>query len=500
MKKRVFLMLTFVCIAVLMLTAIVCAKEVCGENQHSDAWTVEFGAEGILGNASTLNICSECGLVLAEETVLPMVECYGYSYFNGSIVQGYRANREAINSLRGFLGADIKYGVVACIEEICGKNPIDENGIAADKAVAYDFTEKAVEYFEIKITNIPVSNRDDINIVLCSYVIIDGNVVYVESGKAYESTRGLTYNEIVTLVDEGVEPEEDNGEEYVKLTLEQLGLNKNSFWWSTQKEPFYEYPGSNREENYYCTRMFTKEELPAGSYVQVANGWQTRPELWNASLTKNSTRPYGSNLTGKVEITEEMWNKGGDGVFQYIAFNISSSDTNNTSLLSYDDEAIAQIFEIYVPKGTKVASEEIEKNENDVSIVGLKQLTAEEMGLRANRYWNSQTSNTIQYGGSKDYYYATKQFTKEELTVGSVIEIELGWQYRPEYWVNGAYNKTRPQNVTTYRIVITEDFWDTETERAFNICMIAKEKIDSANWDDVVSSFKIYVASDSTLY
>ena len=158
------------------------------------------------------------------------------------------------------------------------------------------------------------------------------------------------------------------------------------------------------------------------------------------------------------------------------------------------------IFEIYVPKGTEVNSTPVEETENNVSIAGLKKLTDTEMGLVRNKYWYSTSSTTIQAGGTKDYYYATKQFTKEELTVGSVIEIELGWQARPEYWVDGKTIKTRPGNTTVYRLVITEDFWDTESGRAFNISKVAREKLGADNWDEVVASFKIYVNSNSTLY
>ena len=500
MKKRLFLMLTFVCIVILALSACAYATDVCEENQHSDNWALDFADKGVLQSVHALNICEKCNLVLAEEKIAPVVECLGYSYFEGSVVQGYHVSTASLNKLKAYAGVDISYGVVACIEEICGKNPIDENGVASDKAVSYDFTKRGAEYFEIKITNIPVANRDNINIVLCAYVIVDGEVAYVENGRAYKDTRGLTYNEIVTLINDSIEPEEDNGEEYVKLTPEQIGLNKNCFWWSTQKTPFYDYPGSNREENYYCTRIFTKEELPVGSYILVADGWQVRPELWNAEMSVNTTRPYGSNLTGKIEITKAMWNKGGENVFQNIAFNISSTESTNTNLFDYTDEAILGIFEIYVPKGTEVNSTPVEETENNVSIAGLKKLTDTEMGLVRNKYWYSTSSTTIQAGGTKDYYYATKQFTKEELTVGSVIEIELGWQARPEYWVDGKTIKTRPGNTTVYRLVITEDFWDTESERAFNISKVAREKLGADNWDEVVASFKIYVNSNSTLY
>jgi hypothetical protein len=61
---------------------------------------------------------------------------------------------------------------------------------------------------------------------------------------------------------------------------------------------------------------------------------------------------------------------------------------------------------------------------------------------------------------------ATKKFTREELPVGSIIEIAEGWRYRPEGW---EYTGTRPDNVSKIRIIIDEEWWGTYTERAFNI-------------------------------
>ena len=65
---------------------------------------------------------------------------------------------------------------------------------------------------------------------------------------------------------------------------------------------------------------------------------------------------------------------------------------------------------------------------------------------------------------------ATKKFTRDELPVGSIIEIAEGWQYRPEGW---NYTGTRPGNVNIIRIVIDENWWGSYTERGFNISQVA---------------------------
>ena len=90
---------------------------------------------------------------------------------------------------------------------------------------------------------------------------------------------------------------------------------------------------------------------------------------------------------------------------------------------------------------------------------------------------------------------ATKKFTRQELPVGTVIEIAEGWQYRPEGW---NYTGSRPENVTIIRIVIDEDWWGSYTERAFNISMVthttSSNKPITLSTDEVAQTiFKIYV-------
>ena len=90
---------------------------------------------------------------------------------------------------------------------------------------------------------------------------------------------------------------------------------------------------------------------------------------------------------------------------------------------------------------------------------------------------------------------ATKKFTREELPVGSIIEITVGWQYRPEGW---NFAVKRPDPVTTIRIVIDEDWWGSYIERGFNISMVnhttSSNKPITLSTEEVAETiFKIYV-------
>ena len=141
------------------------------------------------------------------------------------------------------------------------------------------------------------------------------------------------------------------------------------------------------------------------------------------------------------------------------------------------------------------------KGVNDSANVGVipdgyVQLTAEQMGLTAGSFYNS--SGTDSWNGSSSWnrgFMATKKFSREELPVGSIIEIATGWQYRPEGWNPTG---TRPDNVTTLRIVIDEDWWGSYSERAFNISQIghstSTNKVINLSTDEVANTiFKIIV-------
>ena len=127
---------------------------------------------------------------------------------------------------------------------------------------------------------------------------------------------------------------------------------------------------------------------------------------------------------------------------------------------------------------------------------GYVQLTAEQMGLTEGSFYNSSGINT--WNGTSNWakgFMATKKFTREELPVGTIIEIAQGWQYRPEAW---SYNGSRPDTVSTVRIIVDEDWWAYYNERGFNISQIghttSSNKVIELSTDEVASTiFKIIV-------
>ena len=92
-------------------------------------------------------------------------------------------------------------------------------------------------------------------------------------------------------------------------------------------------------------------------------------------------------------------------------------------------------------------------------------------------------------------------FTKENLPNGSIVWVNSGWQYRPEGWVDSeTLNETRPENVTTKYILVTEEWWGNYTVRAFNISenpWVNQQFLLSTTEEEIKQIFKIYVPASA---
>ena len=84
-------------------------------------------------------------------------------------------------------------------------------------------------------------------------------------------------------------------------------------------------------------------------------------------------------------------------------------------------------------------------------------------------------------------------FTKETLPVGSVIELSAGWTYREEFWKGSDKESSRGPMGSAYRLVVTAEFWDGISERAFNLHKVGKNSYTEADRAEVENAFKIYI-------
>lgn len=90
-------------------------------------------------------------------------------------------------------------------------------------------------------------------------------------------------------------------------------------------------------------RMFTREDIPVGSYIEIDQGYQYRPEEWTVELEKNDSQERPGNVTEATVYVDEAWWGGSE----YKAFNVSAV---NSSMIGDKVDEIKNVLRIYVPK------------------------------------------------------------------------------------------------------------------------------------------------------
>lgn len=142
---------------------------------------------------------------------------------------------------------------------------------------------------------------------------------------------------------------------------------------------------------------------------------------------------------------------------------------------------------------------------DEMFIAGLEEMEYEDYGwTTTGGFWNSTESQRYNVCITLEKYptdanapkfVATKRFTKEELPVGSVIKIESGWQYRPEAWITDTRQSSRPDNVTTTYVKVTEEWWGNYTLRAFNVSngSALNSNANNPQFETAKSKFTIYI-------
>ncbi|MBR5308598.1 MAG: DUF4886 domain-containing protein [Clostridia bacterium] len=253
----------------------------------------------------------------------------------------------------------------------------------------------------------------------------------------------------------------------------QLELTWTSGFYSSEGTSTNINSGSDLAKQFICTQIFTREDIPVGSYIEVDSGYKYRPEGWTQLGVATSPRPDNVSAS-RVDVTEEWW-----GNFNYRAFNISGVPQVDIS----DKVAEAsKHFRIYVPT-TETAKE------------------APEFEWTLG-YWDSSSRFDISQGSDlAKCFVASQRFTKEDLPVGTVITIDSGYKYRPDGWIDletKNTHETKPGNVTTASVTVTEEWWGDFNYRGFNISTTAQGDI-SENYLEVASHFNITLP-DGTKY
>ena len=241
------------------------------------------------------------------------------------------------------------------------------------------------------------------------------------------------------------------------------------FWNSTDAN----YPttvittNASLSPKFAATPRFSRLALPAGTLIEIADGYYYRPEGWTGD-SKMSTRP--GNVSTKYVFADEKW----WADFSTRAFNIAK---NNGDPITPDeakaaltlwvraDNGYAELADYGLRKGFYNAKEKYEL------------LSAEE-----------NPSSTF----ATKTFVATRHLTREDLPVGSLIYLKSGYKYRPDGWEEEgvALSSTRPGEETAAWIYVNEEWWGNFKVRGFNIKRADQSEL---SIEDAASALKIYI-------
>ncbi len=230
-----------------------------------------------------------------------------------------------------------------------------------------------------------------------------------------------------------------------------------------------------------ATQKFTKEELPVGTIIYIASGWQYRPEFWIDEETPRKPRHPQVNTT-YIVVSEEWW---GDATI--CAFNISKVGQPK---IEGEFHLTPEVFKIYVPEGTYTPAENtfyqadsalLQQQGIDITKLQLLDYTI------ITGYYNSHNNNSVNNNNLlleanntafHTQFVSTQLFTKEMLPAGTVIIMDEGWQYRPDAWTENGKPVPRPPVVYDNILVIDDNWWTDFTVRGLIIKALDSHPID----------------------
>ena len=224
-----------------------------------------------------------------------------------------------------------------------------------------------------------------------------------------------------------------------------------------------------------ASEIFTRDQLPVGTIITVASGYEYSPEAWMSYGQRTPQNLAPAKTTATTVVDEAWW-----GVFQYRAFNLNSL-TANTEMSESDLDKLR----VYVPKKTPKFEKYSELNEADISVLtaagkDASQYQVLNLDMMLAAFYKSTNSATIFNGlvySHTDFpkWMATQIFDKTDLPNGTVISLKSGYEYRPEGWValdQVNASADRPKNTSETMVVVTEEWWGAFNYRAFNLSRI----------------------------
>lgn len=283
-----------------------------------------------------------------------------------------------------------------------------------------------------------------------------------------------------------------NPDDYLVLDLE---MTLHAFYQSGNTSDLISTANSsNKTLPYYAaSNIFTKDQIPNGSIISIAEGYQYRADAW-VGLNLDTPKAIRPDLSSETVVVDDAW----WGIFQYRGF-IINAVTDKTTLTENDLDKIR----IFIPKKTENSFEKYsELTQDDIAVLTAANLDPSKyqvlnLDVTYGAYYNSKYDPNLLSGklqlNSNTFFKvaATKLFEKADLPNGTIIFIQSGYQYRPEGWADKLTSTAvRPDYVTTSVVTVDDAWWGDFNYRAFNIAHEG-EKADIVFGDE--NALRIYV-------
>ena len=158
-------------------------------------------ANGYLAFGEYKYACTNEGCSCGETEKIPaLATSKGYSaqegIKNGAIVFGIVFNRDAISAYESYLGTKIDFGVLASSEK---DNPLNGDTSAKTGTIKSSFANTEYSIFQIKLTNIPSEKYDSL-LHLGAYLVINGEISYVNNKEISKDSALISYDIVLALV------------------------------------------------------------------------------------------------------------------------------------------------------------------------------------------------------------------------------------------------------------------------------------------------------------
>jgi hypothetical protein len=129
------------------------------------------------------------------------------------------------------------------------------------------------------------------------------------------------------------------------------------------------------------------------------------------------------------------------------------------------------------------------KNPDDYHLIDLDILLGSYYNSSKNSTRNSKYTNDKSL--TRDYYFSTDMYDRNDLPIGTIIRIDAGYQYSPEAWTaTNAQTNPRPENTTQNVVIVDSAWWGDYKYRAFNISSTTDKTVMT---ESDVKAFQIYV-------